>query len=178
LRRLDPSLELGAAFYLSIGELVSATARTRADLGAQVRMRRASFAREIQKPDPPETFVGVPPRLATPSFDARELHGATASGGLVTGRARLIGASGTGAERVQSGDILVVRTPDVALAPLFFWAGALVSDAGSALSHAAVVAREVGVPAVLGVPGATTTIRDGELLRVDGDLGVVERLEG
>jgi pyruvate,water dikinase len=72
----------------------------------------------------------------------------------------------------------VARTPDVGLAPLLFWCGALISDSGSALSHAAVVARELGVPAVLGTLDASTLLRDGETVRVDGDRGIVERLDG
>jgi pyruvate,water dikinase len=56
-------------------------------------------------------------------------------------------------------------------------AGGIVCELGSALSHGAVVAREYGVPAVLRVPAVTTTVQDGERLRVDGDRGLVERLD-
>ncbi len=90
---------------------------------------------------------------------------------------RLLGPAGAGAERVEPGDVIVVRTPDVGLAPLFFWAGAVVADSGSPLSHAAVVAREIGRPAVFGVLAASSTLCEGELVRVDGDKGLVERIE-
>ena len=177
LRRLDATLPVGSAFFLSHRDLLSATGRTRADLGPLVRMRVAARKRELGREDPPDTFIGTPPRIAPLPFDSRRLSGAAASGGVVTGRVRVLDSEARGAERVEPGDVLVVRTPDVGAAPLFFWSGALVADAGSALSHAAVVAREVGLPAVFGVLGASTTLRDGERVRVDGDRGEVERLD-
>lgn len=177
LCRLDSSLPSGSAFFLRHSELVSASGRTRADLGALVRMRRAAHRRWLELPDPPDTFIGAPPRSAALPFDTRHASGGGACGGSVTGRARLIGSDGRGAERIEPGDVIIVRTPDVALAPLFFWGAALVAEAGSALSHAAVVAREVGMPAVFGVAGASSTYRDGERLLVDGDRGTVERLD-
>jgi rifampicin phosphotransferase len=176
LRRLDAGLAKDSAFFLTYDELVSATARTRADLGPLVRMRRNGHQRDLERADPPDTFVGVPPRVVMPRFDGRELSGSPAAPGSVTGRARHIGPLAEGAERLEPGDVIVVRTPDVGLAPLFFWAGAVVSDSGSQLSHLAVVARELGVPAVCGAIDATTLIGDGELVRVDGDRGSVERV--
>jgi pyruvate,water dikinase len=177
LGRLDPLLPAGSAFFLRHQELVSATARTRADLGPLVRMRAAAHARCVALPDPPDTFIGVPPRIAPLPFDARVSHGTGASGGVVTGRVRRVGADARGAQDLSPGDVIVARTPDVAISPLFFWAAGMVADAGSALSHAAVVAREAGMPAVFGVVGASTTLRDGEHVRIDGDRGVVERLD-
>ena len=64
----------------------------------------------------------------------------------------------------------------LALAFILF-AGGLVCESGGVLSHGAILAREYGLPAVAGVPSATTTVQDGERLRVDGDRGVVERLD-
>lgn len=177
LRRLDAALVKDSVFFLQHHELVSATGRTRADLGALVRMRRDAYARGLERPDPPDTFIGSPPRVAPLPFDARRASGAGASGGVVTGRVRLLGADGSGAESIEPGDVLVMRTPDVGLAPLFFWGAGLIADAGSALSHAAVVAREIGIPAVFGVLGASVTLRDGEQVKVDGDRGLVERLD-
>ncbi len=177
LRRLDAELSPGGAFYLSHQELLSATGRTRADLGPMVRMRIAAHRRGLEHADPPDTFIGTPPRVAPLPFDSRRSTGARASGGVVTGRVRLVDAEARGAERVEPGDVVVVRTPDVGLAPLFFWSAAMVADVGSSLSHAAVMAREIGMPAVFGVLGASTTLRDGERVRVDGDRGEVERLD-
>ena len=77
------------------------------------------------------------------------------------------------AERLQPGDVLVARTTMPAWTPLFAVASALVTEVGGMLSHAAVTAREYGLPAVLGVPDATKRIRDGQLVEVDGAEGLV-----
>ena len=104
-------------------------------------------------------------------------HGKAAHRAGTEDQQRHTGDFERGAERVEPGDVVVVRTPDVGLAPLFFWSAAMVADVGSSLSHAAVMAREIGMPAVFGVLGASTTLRDGERVRVDGDRGEVERLD-
>jgi pyruvate,water dikinase len=73
------------------------------------------------------------------------------------------------------GEILVVHTTDVGWTPLFLVAAGVVTELGGPLSHAAVVAREFGIPTVVNVAGATIALRTGDMLRVDGDHGVVER---
>jgi pyruvate,water dikinase len=105
------------------------------------------------------------------------LSGLPASGGVVEGRARVLEPGAVGLDTVKAGEILVSRTTDVGLSPLFLVAAAVVTELGGPLSHAAVVAREYGVPAVVNVPGATIALRTGDRLRVDGDRGVVERLD-
>jgi pyruvate,water dikinase len=65
----------------------------------------------------------------------------------------------------------------VGLSPLFLVAAAVVTELGGPLSHASIVAREYGIPAVVNVAGATLAIRTGDRLRVDGDRGIVERIE-
>jgi pyruvate,water dikinase len=71
---------------------------------------------------------------------------------------------------------LVLRSPDAGLSPLFLGAAGLVTELGGTLSHGAVIAREYGLPAVTGVMGVLATVQDGELLRVDGDRGLVEQV--
>ena len=78
--------------------------------------------------------------------------------------------------RVNDGLRIVVHTTDVGWTPLFLIAAGVVTELGGPLSHAAVVAREFGVPSVVNVSGITRAIRTGDRLRVDGDRGVVERL--
>jgi pyruvate,water dikinase len=155
---------------------VSAVGSSRADLGPIVRLRRAALDRDAALPDPPETFVGAPPALAVPPLGRVVLHGAAAGAGTVVGTARVIGTAAQGASNLEPGDVLVVRALDLGLVPLLFVAGGVVAELGCGLSHGAVAARECGLPAVVGVPAATVTIADGELVRVDGDRGVVERL--
>jgi len=70
----------------------------------------------------------------------------------------------------------VARTTDVGLTPLFLIAAGVVTELGGPLSHAAIVAREYGVPAVVNVSGVMLALRNGERVRVDGNRGVVERL--
>jgi pyruvate,water dikinase len=77
---------------------------------------------------------------------------------------------------LQPGEILVVHATDVGWTPLFMVAAGVVTELGGALSHAAIVARELGVPSVVNVASATLALHTGDLLRVDGDRGVVERL--
>ena len=73
----------------------------------------------------------------------------------------------------QPGEILVVRTTDVGWTPLFLVAGGLVMEMGGANSHGAVVAREYGIPAVVGVPNATARVATGQRITVDGSAGRV-----
>ena len=75
--------------------------------------------------------------------------------------------------RVRPGDVLVCRETDPAWTPLFTVAAAVVTETGGLLSRAAIVAREVGIPAVLAVPGASTALKEGALVRVDGGSGTV-----
>ena len=77
------------------------------------------------------------------------------------------------ADKLTSGEILVTRFTDPAWTPLFSLAGAIVMDIGSMLSHGAVVARELGIPAVVGVRYGTEVIEDGQEITVDGNIGIV-----
>jgi pyruvate,water dikinase len=72
------------------------------------------------------------------------------------------------------GDVLIAPATDPSWAPFFLIAGAVVIDTGSNISHAAVVAREMGIPAVVSVPDASLTLRTGQRVRVDGNAGSVE----
>lgn len=78
--------------------------------------------------------------------------------------------------RVRPGDVLVCRTTDPAWTPLFGVVAAVVTETGGLLSHAAIVAREQGLPAVLAIPDATTVLRDGAMVEVDGSTGRVALL--
>jgi pyruvate,water dikinase len=77
---------------------------------------------------------------------------------------------------VRPGDVLVCETTDPSWASVLFLSGALVVDVGGLLSHAAVVARELGVPCVVGTGDGTTALRTGDRVRVDGTTGSVEIL--
>jgi pyruvate,water dikinase len=186
LLRLSPELApppdphgaaLGSVFFLTFDEILMALRTSRATLAPLVRARRAEFARDAARPDPPATFVGTPPSVVLPPLGGDVLRGLPASPGIVEGRARvLLSADAIG--ELQTGEVLVVRTTDVGWTPLFLLAAGVVTELGGPLSHAAVVAREFGVPSVVNVEGATRAIRTGDLVRVDGGTGVVERVKG
>ena len=78
---------------------------------------------------------------------------------------------------VVNGKILVTVRTDPGWAPLFPTTSGIVVERGSTLSHSAVVARELGIPAIVGVPGLTTIVQDGENVRMDGEKGTMERLD-
>lgn len=101
------------------------------------------------------------------------LRGTPCAGGVATGRARVL-RSLDEAARVQKGEVLVARFTDPGWTPLFGRIAGVVTETGGVLSHAAVISREYGIPAVLGVPGATEAIGDGDRIRVHGGEGLVE----
>ncbi|MDI3288763.1 PEP/pyruvate-binding domain-containing protein [Polyangium sp. 15x6] len=101
-----------------------------------------------------------------------ELRGTGASSGVVRGRARIV-RDEREFGRLKPGEILVCRYTNPAWTPLFTLAAGVVTDTGGAASHAAIVAREYGIPAVLGAAGATTRITDGQEILVDGSEGRV-----
>lgn len=116
-------------------------------------------------------------RPSTPTGDAKnELAGIAASSGIVRGRARII-RDESEFGRLQPGEIMVCRYTNPSWTPLFTVASAVVTDIGGAASHAAIVAREYGLPAVLGAVGATERIKDGDEIIVDGTAGRVTIVE-
>jgi phosphoenolpyruvate synthase/pyruvate phosphate dikinase len=76
----------------------------------------------------------------------------------------------------QTGEVLVTRMTNIGWTPIFPRAAAIITDLGAPLSHAAIVAREMGIPAVVGCGNATTRLQTGDRIRVDGSQGLVEIL--
>ncbi len=104
------------------------------------------------------------------------IKGQGASPGQVTGVARVIHGAGE-FNQMSRGDILVAKITTPAWTPLFALAAGVVTDVGGALSHSSIVAREYHIPAVLGTGVATQRIKSGQRIRVDGDVGVVTKVE-
>lgn len=103
---------------------------------------------------------------------AHTLKGVPASAGKVTALARVLhGAQDF--EQMQPGEVLVAGTTTPAWTPLFAMASAVVTDIGGPLTHGSIVAREYGIPAVMGTGVATRRIHTGQLITVDGDAGIV-----
>jgi pyruvate,water dikinase len=174
-RGTDPTREIPSVFFLTLDEVVSALRSARTDLAPLLRARRAENARDRARPDPPATFTGSPPPMVLTTATGTHFKGLPACAGVVEGRARVLHGEAEMAQ-LQPGEILVVHTTDVGWTPLFPLAAAVVTELGGPLSHAAIVARELGVPTVVNVPGITRAVRTGERLRIDGDRGTVERL--
>ena len=136
----------------------------------EARANREAYARQ---------HASTPPRVhgeaaAAPAEGA--LRGLPGSPGVAEGPVcRVLGVEDFA--RFVPGSVLVARTTNPAWTPLFYSARAVITESGGPLSHGAVTAREVGVPAVMAVHGALTALRDGERVRVNGTQGTVSRLE-
>ena len=120
-------------------------------------------------------FFRIFSRFDAPERDGEGLLGLAGGGGTTIATARVLRTPDE-LHRLRPGDVLVCQCTGAAWAPAYGIAGAVVTERGGVLSHPAILAREYGLPAVLGVPGATTRIRDGQRIRVDGTRGSVEVL--
>lgn len=154
---------------------------TSGDLAGLVAVRKAELAAAEASEDPPERLIVEGPAFtashaaAIPArHDGAERKGTGCSAGRVTAVARVV--RDPRAERIASGEVLVARHTDPGWIALFASASAIVVERGSLLSHSAIVARELGIPCVVGLAGATEWIRDGEMVEVDGATGLVRRL--
>ncbi|MFC3543033.1 PEP/pyruvate-binding domain-containing protein [Nonomuraea ferruginea] len=176
-------------FFLDREEIAAVL---RGDTGplAEVPLRRATYERYAALPAYPALIVGpfdpvrwaADPDRRADLFDARggvppqdTVTGFPGAPGVVEGVARLIGGPEDG-DRLRPGEILVTTLTNVGWTPLFPRAAAVVTDMGAPLSHASIVARELGIPAVVGTGNATMRLRDGDRVRVDGERGTVEVL--
>ncbi len=129
----------------------------------------------------PESWAASPDRRAD-LYDATsdvpmpsDVTGFPGSAGVVEGVARVIAKVEDG-ESLRQGEILVTTVTNIGWTPLFTRAAAVVTDVGAPLSHAAIVARELGIPAVVGCGNATTRIATGDRIQVDGAKGTVTRV--
>jgi pyruvate,water dikinase len=143
----------------------------------RVQRRRLEYERNQALPEPPTTFVGFPPDDLGVATATKRLRGLAASRGIAEGRVRLLSKPSQAAD-FRTGEILVVAAADTGWAPLFLAASGVITELGGPLSHAAIILREYGVPAVVNVSNATRALCDGDLVRLDGDAGTVEILIG
>jgi phosphohistidine swiveling domain-containing protein len=160
-------------WYLPYPELLDAVDGTLAgdELAARVRAGRRNVASFRNFDNPNE--IGTHVRQGGGEVSADALRGTPCSPGRVTGRARVV-RSLEEADALEAGDILVTVFTDPGWTPLFSSISAVVTETGGVLSHAAVISREYGIPAVLAVAGATRAIPDGATITVDGASGAVE----
>jgi pyruvate,water dikinase len=157
--------------------------RSPADRSAIVAERRSEHARQRTLKPPiklgrEEPDFGLTSRFDVPREEAGEadtFKGTGASAGIVRGPAR-VALGPEDFERIQRGDIIVCPSSNPSWVPVFAIAAGLVTNTGGVLAHAAVVAREFGLPAVVGVAGATAKIADGRTIEIDGTAGTVRLL--
>jgi pyruvate,water dikinase len=156
------------------------------NLSGSVRERKSEWrARRRATPPPvlPEgrRFLGLDVRRWLPArpeeLAGDTIEGVGASSGRVTAPARVLRGPEDFGE-MRPGDVLVAGITTPAWTPLFAIAAAVVTDVGGPLSHGSIVAREYGIPAVLGTGIATRRIESGQRIRVDGDAGTVTLLDG
>jgi phosphohistidine swiveling domain-containing protein len=161
-------------FFLSLDELEE-VAKSPRSMQREVRARRAEFEANKLRPCPDiirgsqEIYAeGARPEEVSEG----QLHGIAGSPGVVTGTARLIrGPEEFG--KLQNGEILVAPLTNPVWTPLFAIASGVVTEVGGILSHGAIVAREYGIPAVMGVAGATKLVQEEQTMTVDGSKGIV-----
>ena len=160
-------------FFLDLGDVRRGLAGE--DLRALVAERREAYQQELKRRHIPRLLLsdGTEPEAVAVEAARADgaLTGSPASTGTVTGRARVV-LDPVGAH-LEPGEILVAPSTDPGWTPLFLTAGGLVMEMGGSNSHGAVVAREYGIPAVVGVPEATHKIETGQLITVDGAAGLV-----
>jgi phosphohistidine swiveling domain-containing protein len=146
-----------------------------ADMQDLVAQRQGAYYLELERRHIPRMLLsdGTEPEtlLTAVGTDSGALSGSPASAGTVTAPARVI-LEPVGAH-LEPGEILVAPSTDPGWTPLFLTAGGLVMEMGGPNSHGAVVAREYGIPAVVGVADATTLLRTGQEVTVDGGAGTV-----
>lgn len=164
------------SFYLTFDELREAV-RTHAVDTALIAQRKAEHARNLRlTPSRVLTSEGetVPGSYHRTDLPPGALVGLAVSAGVVEGRARVLRAMGDAI--LEPGDIVVTPYTDPSWTPVFVSIQGLVTEVGGLMTHGAVIAREYGLPAVVGVEHATRLIRDGQRIRVHGTAGYVEVL--
>ena len=163
----------GDIFFITLPEAHLALAGE--DMRPIVREHRADYERELRRRHVPRVLLsdGTEPGAASQplALQPGTLQGTPASPGRVTAPARVI-LDPTGA-RLEPGEILVAPSTDPGWTPLFLTASGLVMEMGGMISHGAVVAREYGIPAVVGVPAATERITTGQHITIDGASGII-----
>jgi len=159
-------------WLFSFEELASVTEQEPAEVRSLVAERRGLHERhKLLRPPRVLTSDGEAPLRAPTEVGPGELAGFSASTGIYEGVARVV--LDPREEVLESGEILVAPFTDPGWTPLFVHASALVMEVGGLMTHGSVVAREYGIPAVVGVDDATTRIRTGDRIRIDGDTGRV-----
>ena len=161
--------------YLSFLELQSFAAREEQDWKALIQTRRAAYQSEFRRKQIPRVLLSDGRAFYEGMQDldasADKLVGSPVSPGVVEGRVRVV--LDPRSANLQPGEILVCPGTDPSWTPLFLTAGGLIMEVGGMMTHGAVVAREYGIPAAVGVHEATTRLKTGMCIRLDGSSGLI-----
>ena len=174
-------------YFVERGALFAAIGGDAVDRSASVSARRALWTEQRRLvaplvigrlPKMLESLLGAADRAMRDRHESSPdaVHGVPASPGRATGRARLV-RSAADFHRLEHGEVLVCPVTTPSWTTLFARAAAVVTDVGSPAAHASIIAREYGIPAVVGTGDGTSRIRDGEIVTVDGGAGLVTRGE-
>jgi pyruvate,water dikinase len=167
-------------FYLSIAEIRAFAGREARPWRETITGRRSAYERELRRRQIPRLLLSdgraFYEGIAAHEGDSENrIAGSPVSPGVAEGIVHVV--LDPRRANLRPGEILVCPGTDPSWTPLFLSAGALVMETGGMMTHGSVVAREYGIPAVVGVHAATTRLITGQRVRVDGSRGVVEVLE-
>ncbi|MEO5959563.1 MAG: PEP-utilizing enzyme, partial [Opitutaceae bacterium] len=184
-RAMGKFAEPREVFYLTVEEVLGFVEGTTAttDLAGMAVLREREFARFRAKPAPADRFatrgavhLGNRFQAEKPAVvpSGNSLRGTGCCPGVVRGRARVV--LDPHDAKIEPGEILVAPRTDPGWIMLFPSAAGLLVEHGSLLSHSAIVAREMGIPAIVAVAGVTAWVQTGEWLEIDGSTGVVHKI--
>ena len=169
--------QIDDVFFLTLGEVEAwlKDASSLKDARLRVAFRRARHEAFLSAQSLPDTFTRHPNMCdkTDPCTCMTQLRGLPASLGCVRARARVIRDLQKDASSLQHGEVIVARSTDVGWTPLFLLASAILTEQGGPLSHAFVVAREYGIPAVVSVPNLLNSLKTGDLVTIEAAKGIV-----
>jgi len=165
--------------FLKLDELQALAKNESHDWKALIVERRATYERELRRRQVPRILVSdgraFHEGLGSETDTADMITGSPVSPGVAEGNVHII--FDPGGAQLAPGEILVCPGTDPAWTPLFMAAGGLITEVGGMMTHGSVVAREYGIPAVVGVHQATTRLKNGQRIRIDGTAGKIVILE-
>lgn len=165
--------ELGDIFFFPVMDLFDIIhGRTSSEAARKMLAKNKLYYQSFRNYQNPNEIGSRFDRAATTLAADGGLKGIACSPGVVRGRARVI-KDIFDADRLAQGDILITKFTDPGWTPKFSLLAAVATETGGLLSHAAVISREYGIPAVLAIPNLTTSVRDGQEITIDGNAGVV-----
>jgi len=166
--------------FLTLSELTALSRNESRDWKALIAARRAAFERELRRRQAPRVLVSdgraFYEGMGAETDSADAISGSPVSPGVVEGIVHVVFDPNT--TQLAPGEIMVCPGTDPAWTPLFMTAGGLITEVGGMMTHGSVVAREYGIPAVVGVDHATQRLKDGQRIKLDGTTGKIVVLPG